>query len=192
MLYVSLDIETTGLDPERHQILQIGAIVEDTNNPFQLEFDEIPKFERLIRHKTIVGEPYALNMNAGLIAKLAESELYGISAEAAVLDLYEWLLGHLGIPLNGKIRLSWAGANLLDFDMRFLEKVSNWNTYFDRPGRVLDPSMIYIDWKSDTRPPSLQTCLNRGGILKNVKHDALEDAWDVICLLRKAYRNENT
>ena len=185
MLYVSLDIETTGLDPERHQILQIGAIIEDTNNP--LDFDNTPKFERLIRHKTIVAEPYALNMNAGLISKLAESELYGVSIDVAVQELYKWLPIEFEIPNSNRIRPVLAGANLADFDIRFLEKVQTWSVYFDKPGRIIDPAMVYVDWGNDARLPSLQTCLNRAGIKKTVKHDALKDAWDVICLLRKAY-----
>lgn len=185
MKYVSLDLETTGPDPERHQILQIGAIVEDTNNP--LDYDEIPKFERLIRHADIIGQPYALNMNAGLIAKLAESDRYGITAYAAIIDLYDWLLTHLGVPLTGKLRPTWAGANIADFDIRFLEKIPNWSAYFMNAGRVLDPSILYVNWKTDTKLPSLQKCLDAAGIVKTVKHDALEDAWDVICLLRKQY-----
>lgn len=185
MKFVSLDIETTGLDPYRHQILQIGAIVEDTNNP--LEYDEIPKFERLIRHQEIIGQPYALNMNSGIIAKLAESDKYGTPIQGAVLDLYEWLLEHLGVPLTGKLRPTWAGANIADFDIRFLEEVSNWKQYFENAGRVIDPSILYVDWKTSTRLPSLQKCLDSAGIVKTVKHDALEDAWDIICLLRKQY-----
>ena len=42
MKYISIDIETTGLDPENCQILSIGAVIEDTLN--QLPFEELPTF----------------------------------------------------------------------------------------------------------------------------------------------------
>lgn len=32
MKYVSIDIETSGLDPEINNVLSIGAVIEDTAN----------------------------------------------------------------------------------------------------------------------------------------------------------------
>lgn len=65
MIYLSIDIETTGLDPEKHQILSIGVIVEDTNK--KLPFEEIPKFHCAILRDEIVGGLFALNMNKDLL-----------------------------------------------------------------------------------------------------------------------------
>lgn len=188
MIYVSIDIETTGLDPKNDQILQIGAIIEDTSKC--LEFDEIPKFDRLIRHERITGSPYALAMNAGLIAKLSDS-VYGIPAEVAVLQLYAWIIEHAGIPMspNLKLRPVWAGKNVALFDLQFLKNISNWGSYFEGSNRVLDPAILFTDWEKDVRPPSLQDCLRRAGFSDQrvVTHDAVSDAWDIICCLRKAY-----
>ena len=65
MKYVSIDIETSGLDTENNQILSIGAIVEDTKK--KLPFDEIPKFHCIVLQRSINGSPFALNMNAEII-----------------------------------------------------------------------------------------------------------------------------
>lgn len=65
MKYVSIDIETTGLDPENCQILSIGAVIEDTNN--QVPIEDLPSFHVAILRQRIEGEPYALNMNRDLI-----------------------------------------------------------------------------------------------------------------------------
>ena len=65
MKYLSIDIETSGLDPENNQILSIGAIVEDTDN--KLSFDEIPKFHVCILADQLIGSPFALQMNKELI-----------------------------------------------------------------------------------------------------------------------------
>ena len=52
MRYTSIDIETTGLDPERHEILSIGIIIEDTEK--KLPYNEVPKLHLAIDHKEIV------------------------------------------------------------------------------------------------------------------------------------------
>ena len=52
MRYISIDIETTGLDAETNQILSIGAVVEDTNN--LVPFDELPKFHAVIKRKVFM------------------------------------------------------------------------------------------------------------------------------------------
>jgi oligoribonuclease (3'-5' exoribonuclease) len=47
-----VDVETTGLEKDRYQILSIGAIIEDTSK--KLPFDEIPKFHAAILHNEIM------------------------------------------------------------------------------------------------------------------------------------------
>jgi oligoribonuclease len=186
MIYVSIDIETTGLDPKNDQILQIGAIIEDTTN--LLPFEDIPKFDCIIRHERITGSPYALAMNSGIIAKLAESDLCGVVPERAVLWLFEWMNEHISL-ISERQNPVWAGKNVSSFDLPFLRKISNWSMYFADSGRTLDPAILFVDWEKDKRPPSLQDCLQRRGFSDSrvVTHDAVSDAWDVICCLRKAY-----
>lgn len=65
MKYVSIDIETTGLDRDKHQVLSIGAIVEDTK--MKLPYDQIPKFYGIILRHEISGSPRALSMNKEII-----------------------------------------------------------------------------------------------------------------------------
>jgi hypothetical protein len=68
MKYVSIDIETTGLDPENCQVLSIGAVIEDTNH--KLPIEDLPSFHVAILRQRIEGEPYALNMNRDLIQNI--------------------------------------------------------------------------------------------------------------------------
>ena len=42
-------------------------------------------------------------------------------------------------------------------------------------------------WKNDDAAPGLGLCKERAGIEGIVTHNALEDAWDVIEILRKFY-----
>ena len=65
MLILSVDVETSGLNPEKHQILSVGVVVEDTTK--KLPFHKIPKFHCAIVREEIVGGLFALNMNRDLI-----------------------------------------------------------------------------------------------------------------------------
>lgn len=70
MIYLSIDIETTGLESERHQILSFGAILEDTSK--MLPFEDIPKFQAIIIREEITGSPFAINMNRDLIEAISK------------------------------------------------------------------------------------------------------------------------
>ena len=70
MKYVSIDIETTGLSPENHSILSVGAIIEDTE--LKLPYDEIPKFHAILIQREITGSPFAINMNQGIISLISD------------------------------------------------------------------------------------------------------------------------
>ena len=72
MKYVSIDIETTGLDPETCQVLQIGAVIEDTEQV--LPIDQLPKFNCIVENQSYTGSPYALWLNSNLLKKLGDME----------------------------------------------------------------------------------------------------------------------
>jgi hypothetical protein len=85
------------------------------------------------------------------------------------------------------ITINVAGKNFATFDKKFLEKLPWWQKLIRIRQRVLDPAILFVDWKEDESLPSLDKCKNRAGIHGLVTHNALEDAWDVIELLRKRY-----
>ena len=70
MLYASIDMESTGLDPERCDVLSLSVIIENTNN--KLSFNDIPKFNAAILHPEITGSPRAISMNSQLIKYIGE------------------------------------------------------------------------------------------------------------------------
>src|SRR5699024_6968893 len=73
MKYISIDIETTGLNPNNCQILSFGAVLEDTNKNVPVE--ELPFFHCAILREKIEGEPFALNMNRDLLSKIVEYQI---------------------------------------------------------------------------------------------------------------------
>lgn len=73
MKYVSIDIETTGIDNENTQTLSIGLVVEDTVDVKPIE--KLPKLEIAIIRERIEGEIFAINMNRQLIADILEYKM---------------------------------------------------------------------------------------------------------------------
>jgi len=203
MKYVSIDIETTGLNPETCQILSIGAVIEDTLNI--LPFSEIPKFHAIIPHYQIKGEPFALNLNVGIIKHISDYHHMPreerIRFEVAIsVDFHEedkiafalasFLIKNgysSGLALNNPITLQVAGKNFATFDKLFLEKLPRWKQYFKIMQRILDPAILYMDFHTDSKLPNLDECKKRANLEGLVSHDALEDAYDVIQVLRNKY-----
>lgn len=199
MKYISIDIETTGIDPNKDQILSIGAIIEDTNNP--LPFEECPKFHVALVNDRIEGSPFALNMNKELIGLISEwmnadadrreaiENLHGIKFtwdEFVAMHFLHFLTDN-GYPTKFPTSITVAGKNFGTFDKLFLEKLPGWTDTVRIKQRIIDPAILYVDWKSDEELPNLPKCKSRAGLEEMVTHNALEDAWDVIQVLRQKY-----
>lgn len=114
-MYIAVDIETTGLDPEKHQILEIAMVVEQPSR----RVVDCPFLHTFVRHEDIVGTPFALTMNAHAIKILAMNVDSNISTpEEAV----EWIgdfvreYGQLG-------EVNLLGKNVASFDYPFLKRL---------------------------------------------------------------------
>ena len=197
MKYLSIDIETTGLDPLKDQLLSFGAIIEDTENP--LPFDEIPKFHAAIKRNRIEGDLFAINMNKELIETInqymnssdnsrSNSGMEFYNEDEIVSGFRRWLITNNFTQLDKKItNLTVAGKNFGTFDKLFIERLPRWKQYFKIRQRIIDPAILFVDWKNDNSLPGLSACKTRAKLNPNVTHNAVEDAWDVIELLRLNY-----
>jgi oligoribonuclease len=85
------------------------------------------------------------------------------------------------------ITINVAGKNFGTFDKLFLEQLPWWKKLIRTRQRVIDPSILFCNWKEDESLPSLTECKKRANVEGIVTHNALEDAWDVIEILRKFY-----
>ena len=225
MKYISIDIETTGLDPENCQILSIGAVIEDTHLP--IPFEDLPKFHAVIKRENVSGSIFALNMNRDLIQAMKDhseartedekklvEESFGAKfyhEDEVVEALYQFcyrnglvnldpnflnkqmkIVDGIPYPILGsnmvKTYLNCAGKNFAGFDKKFLEKLPRWKQVFSIRSRVLDPGILFVDWINDESVPSLDECKKRAGIDGVVTHNAVEDAMDVVMLLRQCYK----
>lgn len=191
MKFISIDIETTGLDPQKNQILEFGAIAIDTSYP---TVPYIAEFRAVFIHQELTGNPIALTMNSKLIDDigfvlkskefdfeiqnaLAPNDVCVRSAEEFQKYFDEWLE-----RINFTERLTLAGKNLASFDLKFIEAAGIKIKYRHR---MIDPAILYVDWEKDETLPDLQQCLDRAGIVKSVEHTSLGDAGDVAELVLK-------
>lgn len=190
MRYISLDLEMTGNQPERHQIIELAAVVEDTKRLRPLA--ELPTFRRAVRHPEYVGTAGALALNARLLQELAHAEpdQPDICSAAELLpQLREWLLAQGFRPdKKDRVAVTLAGKNIGSFDLLFLRQLPGWGTLVRAEPALLDPAAFYLNWRKDTRLPTMSICKARAKFADDtVAHQAVADALDVIELLRPFY-----
>ena len=188
MRYVSIDIETTGLDPEKCQILEFAAVIEDTLHP-EIPVNQLPTFQRILTHSEIHGEPFGIAMNHQLIDIIAKrpAGLDYCAPQNLVPHFWTFLTDNKFPSHDHCIQFVATGKNIAGFDLRFLERCDQWGDIVRPHHRVLDPGTLYFDPKTDAVPPSSDVCLGRAGFSNIVVHRALPDAQMVIRLFRNKW-----
>jgi oligoribonuclease (3'-5' exoribonuclease) len=178
MKYISVDLETTCLDPNPKNILMIAMVVEDTKT--KLPLNELPRFVCLVKRPIYSGTPYALTLNSWILEMLANNdtskypiyeESEWVSKAAAFID--EHFKDTKAVP---------AGKNFSSFDLQFFPDTIK--RKFMR--RAIDPGSMFVDWEKEA-PLSLDDIKKHLCIPGEVTHDAVEDALDVIKVLRTQY-----
>lgn len=180
-MYCSIDIETTGLNPETDQILEFAAVLalpEDKNK----SVNDLPYFHRKIRYDRLEGAPYALMLNSGLIAEMAKLprdttpdgwlRLHDLGKEFA-----HWLRARIGE--NGRVHP--CGKNFQGFDRQFLWKTPGFPKQMFTH-RAADPGAAYATWEGI---PGLDSFANPTG-LQGKEHEALFDARKALYWVMKA------
>jgi oligoribonuclease (3'-5' exoribonuclease) len=184
MKYISIDIETTSLVPDPKNILMVAMVLEDSDHP-EVPVEELPKFACLVWRSEYTGQAFALQMNHELLLTLAKT---GVNPRATPYPIYNgdewtqeasaWLNEHFNI--NEKIVV--AGKNVAGFDLQFFPKEFRALFFY----RTIDPGSTFINWTKDS-PPSLDNLLKLYN-LGSVTHNAVQDAYDVIKVLRQSYK----
>jgi DNA polymerase III epsilon subunit-like protein len=183
---VVLDVETTGLNPDVHEIWQIAAIPLDSNFDVHPNYIPLNLFMRPSHFDRL--DPEALKVTAANKEKLMS---YGVTQDKGVDLFIEWI-ENLNIPLSRRggrnCRIIPMGYNYLQFDLPFIKRwmgAELYTEYFSH--RVLDPYVVaeYInDMAAFAAEPVPYSKLSLGWVAKQHKidtsmgklHDAMTDA----------------
>ena len=191
MKILSIDIETCGLDPSLHPMIEFGAVWDDGIDR--------RSFRALVvrRDGNYNMTPYCVALHQGLFAEIEHVDWEGMESGGyeesgsdpsyrivcLVEELGTWFRGWLD-NVGAAGRLNVAGKNFSSFDAAWVgELLLEAGIKLRR--RVLDPAMLYIE-DEDEKLPDLKTCCQRAGIEYDdaAAHGAVYDAMVVSKLLR--------
>ena len=134
MSLVFIDLETSGLDKNKHDIIQVGAIAVDK------DLNEIDAFERLVHFDILKADMEALKHNN---YSKDRWDRFAVHPRSAASDLSQYLNRHAGVEhlsRRGKpyFTCKCAGHNIDSFDIPFVK------AWFKRNGQ----SWIPIDYST--------------------------------------------
>lgn len=191
MKFVSIDIETTGLNPEHCQVIEFGAVFVDN-------FEIKKKFRVVISHPKYSGDAYALSLNKRIFDEIvADNKITTenvVDVDNFIVAFVNWLTDECGYEYkdNNRISIIAAGKNFAAFDLQFLKRLPRWDLNIKVHHRIFDPAILYFDPTTDEEIPNLDTCKIRAGLSGVVTHNAVEDAEDVANLLIHKFKPNAT
>lgn len=178
MKYISLDLETTGLDPDCCDILQIGMIYDDGVSPVK----DLPRISIYNCKKSYYCEPFAAAMNKVHFERIC-AKTPGHRYCSTPEELRQTVEGFVSkFDMDGRLRL--AGANIGMFDWQFI-RVDGCFNGLKAAHRMLEIGSACL-LPGDLWIPSLPECCERNGIAVDPAscHDAVYDAELVVRCVR--------
>ena len=170
LTYYSIDIETTGLDIQKSQILEIGCVKVYPNGDKE-------EFHSIVCDPILYGEPYALSMHSELLKLIAGHGGAHKPVQNAIKEL--------SIFIQGENSPVLAGKNVAMFDLPILR---NWGFTEKVKHRVMDVGNMYFHKFGYI--PSLDE-INKLIDYTPVSHRALDDAKNVVAAIEYLQRELN-
>lgn len=186
MKYCSIDLETTGLDVDNCDILEFGAVLDDLKNKQPLK--SLPRFHCyfIMPNNIYKGEPRAMAMHSKIFDRIdSREEGYTYMSPMKLGYAFKsFLINNNYETQKDKVTINVAGKNFAAFDLQFLNRYTDLNKHVKIRHRIIDPAMLFIE-NGDDRLPSLSDCKKRAGLPEEVAHNAIDDAIDVIKIVRE-------
>lgn len=181
--YISIDLETTGIE-DWCQTIEIAAVKDDWTSPL----DQLPAFHCYVVHDRFIGEPYALSMHSTIFRRIAERKKpenagYTFLRDYEVAGYFRYWICEQGFEDPEKAAFTPAGKNFSGFDRQFLKRLPGFKD-IKMHHRAIDPGNLFWNPDTDRELPDSKECKKRAGIPGEVAHTALEDALDVIRMVR--------
>lgn len=200
--YLALDIETTGLDTEKSNLLQIGWVIDDGVSPVS----QLKRGSLFIQNDVITyGENYALGMNAWIFQELMkpqnERKYPSRVPEVGIAEMLDAVIEtselaqkwdiEQGLKPGKKVQL--AGKNVASFDWPIIRNVlkrlpdESYKIICSEGIDLVDHRFIdcgAIFFEKFGRNPGFNA-INKHIGWKDINHDALDDAINVVVAIRK-------
>lgn len=178
MKYVSIDIETLGLNPDA-PIIEVACVFVENGECLGEE-------QTYVCHDSYDNcEPYAMAMHPETLKIIADGPQEG----TINIDWVGQWLAHFLDKYGFYGKITFAGKNAAKFDIPMLQRQSK---SFDRikpHHRVLDPGSMYVR-RGDDEIQSLSTILESQGLDGTVSHTALDDARAVVAAVERFFNNQ--
>jgi len=173
-MYVALDIETTGLDTQTCQVLEIAMVVDVQG----LSVRDCPVFHAIIRPEgLIVGEPYALAMNSRVLGLIADGK--GHEWDGVVDDIQSWLTALVGHGMTATL----LGKNVGSFDIQVMRRYPHWPSKFFSY-HSLDVGSLYATPEGIKSQKQLMREFGQDFDFPGNEHEAVYDARCSLALAR--------
>lgn len=191
MLYISLDIETLGLERVA-PIIEFGAVLANWMTGEMLD-----KCHTYVTHDRYNNcEPFAMSMHPHILRRIATREEGYEYTHIDNLTAYfdAWIDRCTDrYPEFGDQKFVLAGKNLATFDLPMLEcQCEGWYEWASKfvHHRVIDPGNLFWIPHLDLVIPNSDLCRERASIKRNEeeKHNALADAEDVVEMIHSYVR----
>jgi len=175
-MYVAIDIETTGLDPETCEVLEI-AMVADVRT---LSVRDCPAIRLVIDSgDTVCGQHKALAMNASLLAYIDRGN--GVELEIAMKQLNRWMSDNTSPGFCTAL-----GKNVGSFDWQFLKRLKDFPAHrFEH--RFMDVGSLYATGEGMISQASLIPQIAQEAAIPGCEHEAVYDARMSLALARKKW-----
>jgi len=193
MKYISLDIETCGLNKDKHSIIQVGWVIDDLSELKPIE--DLRRESFFVYNENICADINTIEWHKknGLWDKWLDCRSL-LPLGRIESELVKSITEEFGLDHYLKNKINFAGKNLAGFDIPFLSNGSiAFKQFFDKKAshRVISPDEYFFDLTKDEVKPSLQECKRRAGFEDTeVTHEALDDALDVVRLIRWKYNRQ--
>ena len=193
--FLSIDAESTGLEKQKVEVLEVGYVLDDLVNPVAT----LPKKCMVLKHASYgFSTAYALKLNARLIDAQLDPAVVKLSAR----QVFETLLADTkyvagacanwdeSMKQRPVKKVSYAGKNVVGFDIPLLTsfflrngmteaEIAGWQSFIHYrsmdAGSIFYPRFGYV--------PGLDE-INKMTGRNAVSHNALEDALDVVYAVR--------
>ena len=188
--YVSIDIETTGIDRQKDDVIEITAKIDDLSNIKPV--NELPRFHCYVVKERYSGCAWAFAEHQRIFDAIRNNHPDCIDEENVAHALYNFIcdnkgyIGYMEKDLYDNtcdIIVLPAGKNFASFDLHFLYRLPFFVGKIGFPTRAIDVGNMYLR-PTDIKPPSLTDCAKRMNLNMVVNHTSDNEVDMVIHLVR--------